>query len=67
MDTALASIIVALIGTVGTVIVTVIQRLRKENRDDHATVREALRDLHVDIKNVDEKLDNHIDWHLKKK
>lgn len=67
MDAAFASIIVALIGTIGTVIVTVIQKLRKENKDDHATVHEALRDLHTDIKSVDQKLDNHIEWHLHKK
>lgn len=74
MDTAVASIIVALIGTVGTVVVTIIQKFRKENRLDHNTVMNILQDLHGDVEDlnsgvqaVNNKIDNHIIWHLNDK
>lgn len=67
MDTALASIAVAAIATIGSIIVTLIQQFRKENRKDHASVIDAITELHSDIKDVDKKLDGHIDWHLKTK
>ena len=67
MDTASSSIAVASIATVGSVIVTIIQQFRKENKKDHDTVMGAITELHNDIKDVDKKLDGHIDWHLKTK
>lgn len=65
MDTALASIVVASIVTIGSIIVTIIQQFRKENKKDHDSVMVAITELHSDIKDVDKKLDGHIDWHLK--
>jgi len=44
-----------------------IQKFRIENRKDHGAVMEALKDLHGDIKEVDEKIDGHIVWHLNDK
>jgi hypothetical protein len=67
MDAAIASIIVACIATVGSVLVAMIQKFRIENRKDHGAVMEALKDLHGDIKEVDEKIDGHIVWHLNDK
>jgi len=67
MDTAIASIIVACIATVGSVLVAMIQKFRTENRKDHGAVMDALKDLHGDIKEVDEKIDGHIVWHLNDK
>lgn len=67
MDAAMASIVVASIVTIGSVIVAIIQQFRKENKKDHDSVMSALTELHSDIKDVDKKLDGHIDWHLKTK
>jgi hypothetical protein len=67
MDAAIASIIVACIATVGSVLVAMIQKFRIENRKDHGAVMEALKDLHGDIKEVYEKIDGHIVWHLNDK
>lgn len=81
MDAALSSIIVATIGTVGTIIVALLHRFMKNNANDHSSVRSMLDVVHGDIKRVDghmqrvddhvqrieDKLDGHIDWHLKEK
>jgi len=65
MDSAaLSAIIVALITTMGTVLVALFNILRKENRQDHNIVREKLEELRQDVKDVDDKLDGHISWHL---
>lgn len=67
MDTAIASIIVACIATVGSIIVAMIQKFREENRKDHGAVMEAIKGLHTDIGEVDKKIDGHIIWHLNDK
>lgn len=65
MDSAaLSAIVVALITTMGTVLVALFNILRKENRQDHNIVREKLEELRQDVKDVDDKLDGHISWHL---
>jgi hypothetical protein len=64
MDAALGGIIVALITTVGAVMVAVLNTLRKENREDHNVVRDKLQELREDVKHIDNKLDDHITWHL---
>lgn len=48
------------------VLVALIQKSRKENKEDHNLVYNSLTELKEDMKTVEEKLDNHIDWHLKK-
>lgn len=63
-STALSAIIVALITTMGTVLVALFNILRKENRQDHNIVRDKLEELRQDVKDVDDKLDGHISWHL---
>jgi hypothetical protein len=67
MDAAIASIIVACIAAVGSILVAMIQKFRSENRKDHGAVMEALKDLHSDIGEVDKKIDGHIIWHLNDK
>lgn len=67
MDSAVAAIIVALITTVGTVMVALFNSLRRENREDHNVVRSKLQELKDDVKDIDNKLDDHISWHLDKK
>lgn len=48
------------------VLVALIQKSRKENKEDHNLVYNSLTELKEDMKVVETKLDNHIDWHLKK-
>jgi hypothetical protein len=67
LNAALASIYVALIGVIGGIITTIIQRFRKENKNDHMMVRDILISLKEDINSVDGKLDEHIQWHLEEK
>jgi len=64
MDT---SIIVALVAGIFSVLVTLIQKTRKENKNDHNMVYDALLEIKSDVKEVGTKLDGHIDWHLKTK
>lgn len=64
MDAALASIVVACIGTIGGIIVALIQKFRNENKQDHGAVMKILQDLHADVESVDNKIDGHIIWHL---
>jgi hypothetical protein len=61
------AIIVALIAAVGGILAALMQRLRVENKNDHGVVASLLEQLHGDVVKVEDKLDNHIDWHLKKK
>jgi hypothetical protein len=67
LNAALASIYVALIGVIGGIITTIIQKFRKENKNDHMMVRDILISLKEDINSVDGKLDEHIQWHLEEK
>jgi hypothetical protein len=62
--TGMSAIIVALITTLGAVLVAMFNSLRKENRQDHNVVRDKLERLGEDIKDIDNKLDDHIQWHL---
>ena len=79
MDEATASIIVALIVTVGGIVSLLINKtkneikqtkesteaMRAENREDHVVVASLLNKVIHDVHKVDEKLDNHIDSHHK--
>ena len=53
-----SAIIVASITAVGGILAALMQSMRKENAADHGYVRDALG-------RVENKLDNHIDGHLK--
>jgi hypothetical protein len=63
MDTSIVAVVIA---GVFSVLVALIQKTRKENKEDHNLVYDSIQNLHEDVRNVGEKLDNHIDWHLKK-
>jgi hypothetical protein len=67
MNEAWASIIVAIIGLVGSALAIQFQRLKKENRNDHGLVIRAITEVQDDVREVGKKLDGHIDWHLKDK
>ena len=64
MDSAIASVIVAFIASIGGILIAVIQKSRKENKNDHTMVKECIDLLRDDVKNVDRKLDNHMEWHM---
>lgn len=57
---------VAVITGIFSVLVALIQKTRRENKEDHNLVYDSIQNLHQDVKSVNQKLDNHIDWHLKK-
>ena len=59
-------IIAATVTGIFSILVALIQKSRKENKQDHNLVYDSLQNLHQDVRNVNEKLDNHIDWHLNK-
>lgn len=70
MSDALATIIVALISTIGIIVVGLMQLFKKEsranaqeNREDHAIVAQQLRMIFKSVNRVDEKLDKHLDGH----
>ena len=41
--------------------------MRKENREDHAMVMDALRSVHKVIGRVEDKVDRHLVWHAEGK
>jgi hypothetical protein len=68
------AIFVALIASIGGVLAALVQKGRKENRDDHNTVSSLLYDvkddivnLHYKVDKVDDKIDGHIQSHRRKK
>ena len=63
MDMGIA---IAIITGIFSVLVALIQKTRKENKVDHNMVYESIQELKEDVRGVGNKLDNHIDWHLKK-
>jgi hypothetical protein len=67
MNEAWASIVVAVIGLVGSGLALQFQKLKKENRNDHGLVIRAITEVQDDVREVGKKLDGHIDWHLKEK
>jgi len=74
------AIIVAVIAAVGAVIASLVQKGRAENKTDHNEVSNMILNVKDDIINlhhkidhvdeqvykVDDKLDGHISWHMKK-
>lgn len=65
------AVIVALIGVVGSVLVVLVEKGRKENARDHGVVAEkleiikgALDDIDSDVAHIESKLDNHLNDHI---
>jgi hypothetical protein len=54
------------VAVIGGPLVVVVQSLRKENTTQHAEARELLKMVASKVDKVDDKLDGHINWHLKK-
>ncbi|NBW15076.1 MAG: hypothetical protein EBR82_44450 [Caulobacteraceae bacterium] len=65
LDQGWALVISAVVAAVGTVIVTLLSMFRKENRNDHATVMDALNRVSNTIDRVEGKVDSHLEWHIK--
>jgi hypothetical protein len=70
MSEAFATIVVALISTIGVIIVGFMQLFKKEareaaieNRQDHAIVQQQLRMIFKTVNRVDDKLDKHLTDH----
>ncbi len=70
MSDAFATIIVALISTIGIIVVGLMQLFKKEarenaveNRQDHAIVQQQLRMIFKTVNKVDDKLDKHLSDH----
>ena len=63
MEIVYASLVTAVSG----ILIALIQKFRKENREDHGVVASLLEMLHSDVNQIDIKLDRHIDDHLKDK
>lgn len=69
MDPAVASIVVAFIGTIGTLVGLSIKEFRSmgnKNSADHGAVMIKLNKVQDSVDKVGNRLDDHIDWHLKK-
>lgn len=69
MDPAVASIIVAVIGAVSGLLGIAIKEfkdLKQRNEADHGAVMLKLNKVQKSVDKVGERLDDHIDWHLKK-
>ncbi len=74
------AIIVAVIAAVGAVLAALVQKSRKENKDDHGVVAGLINDVkdellhlhhkidHVDqqVDKVDDQMHDHMMWHYKK-
>jgi len=70
MDAGWAVVLAAVVSAVGGVIVAVIQKFRKENREDHQVVTgmmgviyKAIQRNEIKLDKVDERLSNHIESH----
>ena len=69
MDPAIASIIVAVIGLFGTLAGLAVKEfkdMKNKNSADHGAVMLKLNKVQDSVDKVGERLDDHIDWHLKK-
>ena len=67
------AIVVATIAAVGGVLAALVQKGRKENRDDHnvvaglvSGVKDELFNLHHKIDKVDDQMQDHMMWHYEK-
>lgn len=57
------SIVVALITGGFAVVVALINKFRRDNHADHATVMDTLIEVHREVSRVGDKVDRHIEWH----
>lgn len=67
MDPAIASIVVACIGTVGTLLGIAVKEFRQmstKNAADHGAVMIKLNKVQNSVDKVGDRLNDHIEWHL---
>jgi hypothetical protein len=71
--TGIEGIIVAAIAAVGGVVTALVQKTRKENKEDHMVVadlvsgvKDELFNIHHKIDKVDDRMQDHIMWHYEK-
>jgi hypothetical protein len=57
------SIVVAIVTGTFTIIVAMINKFRRENHDDHASVMNELKKVGRQVERVGNKVDRHIEWH----
>ncbi len=55
------------VAIIGGPLVVVLQKFRKENKEDHAVVKNLLDKIDLKVDKVDGKVDQHIQWHLGRK
>ena len=60
-----AAILIAVLAPSG-VLVTLIERTRRENNRDHDRNSSLLRNIDYKVDKIDNRLDKHIEWHLDK-
>ena len=60
-----AAILIAVLAPSG-VMVSLIERTRKENNRDHERNSGMLQNIGNKVDRIDQRLDEHIDWHLDK-
>lgn len=63
MDAGWAAVVAAFVAAVGAIIVAVLDKFRKENHTDHQVVLGMLKILHKGQQRVEERLDNHLEFH----
>lgn len=69
MDVGVATVIAACVTAVCGLIAFAVgefRDMRRENREDHGAVMQKLNKVEEGVVHVKERLDDHIDWHLKK-
>jgi hypothetical protein len=48
----------------GGVIVTMLEKVRRENTRDHAANSDLLRRIDTKVDRIDERMSDHLEWHL---
>lgn len=66
VDAGTAVFLSALVGALGSIIVAVIQRFRKENARDHDVVMGMLKYINKNLARTENKIDRHVQDHKEK-
>ncbi len=69
MNEATAIVVAAVITAFGGIFASAIaafKKMRNENRADHGAVMQKLNDVSESIDSVSDRLDSHIEWHIRK-
>lgn len=69
MDAGLATVLAASVTAVSGLLgasIKVFKDMHRENREDHGKVMNEILEVKQGVNTVSERLNDHIDWHLKK-